>query len=131
MADCTAQGLSVSSTKLSGSLTFKQLLAALVYIQCTSNGMNCTPQSLSSASACLYDCMTEKQLLAALLYVQCTSGGGGGGGGGAVQILQYTGASPTADGLLPTNQNLPAEAYKDDGTLPTYTWNTTSHTWNP
>jgi hypothetical protein len=75
--DCTAQGLAVASAKLTGSLSFKQLLAALVYIQCTSNGMTCDAESLSLASKCLYNCLTEKQLLAALVYIQCQGGGGG------------------------------------------------------
>jgi hypothetical protein len=74
--DCTAEGLANSGAPLSG-LAYKQLLAALVYIQCTSNGMNCDAESLSLASKCLYNCLTEKQLLAALVYIQCQGGGGG------------------------------------------------------
>lgn len=58
--------------------------------------------------------------------VDLLNAGAGGGGG---QILEYTGTDPTSDGLVPTNQNQPAIAYKDDGTLPTYTWNTTTHAW--
>lgn len=74
---------------------------------------------------------TDTQRILEAKILLAIKAGGGGGGGGSGQLLQYTGASPTADGLVPANINLPAEAYKDDGTLPTYTWNTTSHTWNP
>lgn len=87
--DCSAQGLATSSAKLVGSLTYKQLLAALVYIQCTANGMDCTPETLSTASKCLLNCMTEKQLLAALVYIQCTGGGGAG-----TTCGDYGGAQP-------------------------------------
>lgn len=76
---CNAASLSASSSDLYQKLTHKQLLAALVYVLCTANGMNCTPKSLSDASNCLYCAMTEKQLIAALLFVQCSGGGGGGG----------------------------------------------------
>lgn len=75
--DCTPAGLVAASNCLGCSLTFKQLLAALVYIQCTSNGMDCTPSTLVAASTQLRERMTEKQLLAALVYIQCTGGGGG------------------------------------------------------
>lgn len=84
--DCSAETLAVNSANLTGSLSFKQLLAALVYIQCTSNGMSCDAQTLSVASRCLYNCLSEKQLLAALLYIQCTTGGSGGGGGNKITV---------------------------------------------
>lgn len=78
--DCSASGLVSASNCLECAMTHKQLLAALLYVQCTANGMNCTPASLVAASECLKCSMTEKQLLAALVYIQCTTNGGGGGG---------------------------------------------------
>ena len=87
---CTAPDLVSSSECLECAMTHKQLLAALLYVQCTANGMNCTPSSLVSASECLRCAMTEKQLLAALVYIQCTNNGGGGGGG-APDFINYAG----------------------------------------
>ena len=75
--DCTAESLGVNASSLFGSLSTKQLLAALVYIQCTSNGMTCNAQALSDASKCLWGCLNDRQLLAALVYIQCTGGGSG------------------------------------------------------
>ena len=51
------------------------------------------------------------------------------GGGGAAQVLQYTTTDPTTDGITPTDPNEPAIAYKDDGSLPIFVWNTTTHIW--
>ncbi len=81
MADCTPKTLLAGAECLECALTHKQLLAALVYVQCTANSMNCSPSSLLAGANCIM-CLTEKQLIAALVYIQCTNNGGGGGGGG-------------------------------------------------
>jgi hypothetical protein len=128
---CTTPALQSGAASLEQSLTHKGLLAALVYVLCQVNNMSCTPQSLASLSECFRCGMTEKGLLAAAVYILCNNGSGGGGSGGSVQVLQYTGATPTADGLVPASINSPAIAYKSDGSDATYSWNTTSHTWNP
>ena len=54
----------------------------------------------------------------------------GSGGGTAAQLYTYTGASPTADAILPTDQTKPALAYKLDGTGPLFGWNTATLAWN-
>lgn len=46
-----------------------------------------------------------------------------------MQVKQYTGANPNADGIVPDDINKPAICYKADGTGPTFTWNTSSHVW--
>jgi hypothetical protein len=90
-----------------------------------------TPQTLLAAAKC-YACYATSNyslgLLRLALLVQIVNAGGTGGGGG--QLVVYTGASPTADGLTPTDQTKAAIAYKIDGTGPTYVWNTTTHVWN-
>jgi hypothetical protein len=43
--------------------------------------------------------------------------------------MTYNGASPTSDGLIPTNQGQGAIAYKGSGSGPTFTWNTSTHVW--
>lgn len=48
----------------------------------------------------------------------------------ATQVLLYNGASPTADGIVPPNPDLPALAYKRDGSGPIYGWNTLTLAWN-
>lgn len=122
---CTPAALSAASSCLACDLTHKQLLAALVYIQCTVNKMSCTPATLAAQAECLKCALTEKQLLAALVYLVCSNGGIGSG-----QLVIYTTTDPTADGQFPANQALPAVAYKLDGTGPTFVWNTTTHIWN-
>lgn len=49
-------------------------------------------------------------------------------GSGTQQVYQYN-VDPTVEGILPTNQNLPAIAYQQSGLGDTYTWNTTTHLW--
>lgn len=44
------------------------------------------------------------------------------------QIVIYT-ADPTAEALVPDNQNCPAMAYRADGQGPILTWNITTHVW--
>lgn len=127
---CTPAALSAASSCLACDLTHKQLLAALVYVLCTSNKMTCTPASLAAASECLRCALTEKQLLASAVYLICNGGTGGGGGGGGGQLVIYTTTDPTTDGKFPTDQTQPAVAYKLDGTGPTFVWNTTTHVWN-
>lgn len=89
-------------------------------------------QTLLTQAAC-HGCNAatpyELQMMLVALMIQVVNAGGGGGGSGSV--LQYTGANPTADGITPTNINNPAVAYKADGTDATYSWNTTTHVWNP
>jgi len=41
----------------------------------------------------------------------------------------YTGTTPTADGITPTDQTKPAIAYKLDGTGPTRFWNNSALGW--
>lgn len=88
--------------------------------------MACTPSSLVEDSKC-FACLSEKQLLAIIAYLSCAGGGGGGGGG---QILEYTLADPTTEGLVPDDPTQPAIAYKQDGSTATYVWNTDTQAWN-
>jgi hypothetical protein len=46
------------------------------------------------------------------------------------QIYAYTGESPTADGIVPTDPTKAAIAYKLDGTGPLLGWNTATRAWN-
>lgn len=88
------------------------------------------PQTLINQANC-YNCFSSQwPLMELALLNQIAQNGGGGGGGGSVQVLYYTGSSPTADGLVPTNQALAAIAYKQGGAGPTYGWNTNTLTWN-
>ncbi len=122
--DCSVSNLSENSSSLAASLSTNQLLAALVYIQCTSNGMDCDAQSLKNASKCLWGCMSEAQLIAALVYIQCV-----GGGGGSVEacLVAQSGAPVTpcafTFGL----------AYDNDSTSPTagsfWFWDATGAAW--
>lgn len=89
--------------------------------------MACDAQTLiTTAYANGYAKLSERSLKECILAGICAGGGGGGGG----QLVEYTGANPTADGLLPTDQTKPAMAYKRDGTAPTWNWNTVAHVWN-
>lgn len=124
--NCTPSVLLEGAECIECSLTHKQILASLVYVLCVSNSMNCTPSTLLAGANQLL-ALTEKQLLASAVYVLCV--GGGGGGGGSVQVLNFTGASPTADGLVPANPLLDAIAYKYGGALPVYYWNTNTQAW--
>lgn len=53
-----------------------------------------------------------------------------GGAAGVPAIYEYTGTDPNSDGIVPDDQDLPAIAYKADGTGPIYGWNTSTHVWN-
>jgi hypothetical protein len=84
-----------------------------------------TPQTLIASANC-YNCygnfeLIELGLLAAIINQ--------GLGGGSSQILSYTAANPTVQGLVPPNQNAPAIAYSSTGVGSTYTWNVTTHVW--
>lgn len=75
----------------------EQLLAALVYLTCTNNGMACDAATLIDQGKCLVQQMGPQQLWAALVYLTCT-GGGGGGGSFTIQtgVGPPTGATPTS-----------------------------------
>ncbi len=90
--------------------------------------MACDPAALMEEARCLQCNITQGMLGYVQLGVLCAIASGGGSGGGA-QVLEYTGADPTSDGITPTNLNSPAIAYKDDGSLPIFVWNTTTHIW--
>lgn len=45
------------------------------------------------------------------------------------QVLAYTAADPTTQGLTPTDINSPAIAYPKNGVGNTYGWDTTNHVW--
>ena len=126
---CTPTSLSAASSCLACDLTHKQLLAALVYVLCTSNNMSCTPSSLVAASECIRCAMTEKQMLAAMVFLICNGGTGGTGGSGA-QLVLYTTTNPTTDGVTPTNINANAIAYRADGTQPIFVWDPVGHAWH-
>lgn len=76
---CTVPDLVSESNCLACSMTYKQLLASLVYVLCEANNMDCTPASLAAASECYRCSMTEKSLLASAVYILCNGGAGGGG----------------------------------------------------
>lgn len=70
-------------------------------------------------------------LLQAIAQLLCEIVDGGGGGGGANgQVMEYTAADPTTQGLTPTDPTKPAVAYKRDGSSSTYVWNTALGIWN-
>lgn len=91
--------------------------------------MACDSQTLLAQARCLQCEMSQGMLGFAQLAVLCDIAAAGGGSGGAAQVLQYTTTDPTTDGIVPTNVNSPAIAYKNDGTLPLFYWNTTTHIW--
>ena len=126
--NCTPSSLLAAAECFDCALTHKQLLASLVYVLCQINGMSCTPASLSKAAECFRCALTEKQLIASLVYLVC-NGSTAIGGGAVGQIIIYTAVNPTIQGLVPANINAPAIAYSATGVNSTYTWNTTSHTW--
>lgn len=88
--------------------------------------MSCDPNALMEQARCLECALMPGQLAYAQLAVLCDILANSGGGG---EVMQYTGASPTADGLVPTDPTQPAIAYKDDGSLPIFVWNTTTNIW--
>lgn len=57
--------------------------------------------------------------------------GGGGGSDGSVQLVEYDAGlgTPTAQGLTPDDQDLPAKAYAKAGDAPDFGWNTTTKAW--
>ena len=89
-----------------------------------------SPQTLLDQAKC-YQCYAANpyalQLFELALLAQIVANGGSGGG---AQLVVYTGASPTADGLTPTDPTKPAVAYKKDGTGPMFGWNTTTLAWD-
>ena len=87
------------------------------------------PKALIDGATCIACNIPPGYQLPVLISLasQILSMGGGVAGGG--QLLVYNGASPTADGLVPTNQGQPALAYKANGAGPTYSWNVTTHVW--
>lgn len=91
--------------------------------------MACTPQELVNQANCLLCGLSPGLVGYAQLAVLCDIAGGGGGGGSVGQVMQYTTTDPTTDGITPTDPNQPAIAYKNDGSLPTFVWNTTTHIW--
>lgn len=113
--NCTAQALLSASECLGCGMTHKQLLAALVYIQCKANNMDCTPATLNVNATQLREKMTEKQLLAALVYIQCINNGGGGGGGGTPLVTGGAGV-PVAD------PGIPFQVYTDTNTGNQFFW---------
>jgi len=104
-------------------------LALMCAIRDGDTSMACDPDSLMEEARCLQCAIPQGELGFAQLGVLCEIASGGGGGGGGGQVMQYTGADPTSDGITPTNLNDPAMAYKNDGSLPIYVWNTTTHIW--
>ena len=49
---------------------------------------------------------------------------------GQSQIVEYSGPSPSIDGVAPADPTLPAMAYSADGTGSTYVWDTATQTWD-
>jgi hypothetical protein len=91
--------------------------------------MSCSAQTLTSAACAQgYPKLSTRDLWECIVASAC-AGGGGGGGGGSVQVLTYTGATPTADGLIPANPLIGAIAYKNGGGGSTYQWNTNTQAW--
>jgi len=90
--------------------------------------MACDPQTLINEANCLLCQMTPGMVGYAQLAVLCDIAGGGSSGSSG-QVMEYTGPDPTTDGITPTDPNQPAIAYKDDGSLPIFVWNTTTHIW--
>lgn len=104
-------------------------LPTLISIFAKLANMSLDPATLISDAVCVQACVPPGFQMAALISLaqKIVDLGGGLAGGG--QLLVYSGASPTADGLVPTNQNQGAIAYKVDGTGPTFSWRTDTHSW--
>lgn len=94
----------------------------------TALGVTMTPQEWLDEATC-YVCLPGVSQAKAVIIAMLDSISQNAGSGSA-QMLVYTGADPTADGLIPTNINSPAIAYKLDGSSGTYVWNTNTHVWN-
>lgn len=90
--------------------------------------MACDAATLLEEARCLQCSIPQGMLGFAQLTVLCDIAAGGGGGSTG-QVMEYTTTDPTTDGITPTDPNQPAIAYKDDGSLPTFSWNTTTHIW--
>lgn len=104
-------------------------LPTLISIFAKLANMPLDPSTLMADAVCVHACVPgsyQMPVLIALAQKIVDLGGGLAGGG---QLLVYSGASPTADGLVPTNQNQGAIAYKVDGTGPTFSWDTSAHVW--
>lgn len=103
-------------------------LALMCAIRDGDTSMACDPAALLEEARCLQCAIPQGMMGYVQLSVLCDIASGGGGGGGG-QVMEYTGADPTADGLVPTDPTQPAIAYKDDGSLPIFVWNTTTNIW--
>lgn len=68
------------------------------------------------------------QLLQVIAQTSCEVAAGGGGGSGSGQIKTYV-ADPNAEGVVPDNTALPAQAYKADGTGSIYVWVINTLAW--
>ena len=101
-------------------------LAIMCAIRDGDTSMACDPAILMEEARCLQCAIPQGMLGYVQLTVLCDIASGGGG---AAQVLQYTTTDPTTDGITPTDPNEPAIAYKDDGSLPIFVWNTTTHIW--
>jgi hypothetical protein len=103
-------------------------LAIMCAIRDGDTSMACDPATLMEEARCLQCSIPQGMLGFAQLAVLCDIASGGGGGGGG-QVMAYDGPDPTTDGLVPTDPTQPAIAYKRDGTLPQFSWDTNTATW--
>ncbi len=115
-------------TKVWGSLANAVEVVLLCAIR-DGTPLACDPQTLIDQANCLLTTIPPGayQPIKLALLCQILAGTAGGGGGG--QVMEYTGTDPTSDGLVPTDQNLPAVAYSRTGAGSTFSWNTVTHVW--
>jgi hypothetical protein len=104
-------------------------LALMCAIRDGDSSMACDPAILLEEARCLQCAIPQGDLGFVQLAVLCDIASGGGSGGGGGEILIYTTTDPTTDGIVPANPNEPAIAYRDDGSLPIFVWNVSTHIW--
>ena len=87
------------------------------------------PQALLAATKC-YACYAASPYMLDLIELGLLAQIAAISGGSNPQVMEYTGADPTTDGLVPADPTQPAIAYKQDGSDVTYGWNTALQVWN-
>jgi len=89
-----------------------------------------SPQTLLAAANC-YSCYASNPFTLSMMELALLAqiAGGSGTGGLSGQLVLYTTTDPTTDGVVPSNLNLPALAYRADGTQPLFNWDPVAHIW--
>lgn len=132
MATCTAPVLVADARCLTQGMSNRQLLASILCVLATANGMECNAPALVEASRCLWMGMSDRQLLASIALILCE--GGGGTGGGTPQVFFGTGV-PSGIQTAPNGKvqdgTIGALYYDQDPLGPQleYRWDAATQTW--